>query len=289
MNRWRKNKRRTPAEAAPPSGEEQEPAGRLASAGMLLRPFGWFAAALRFLTIMPLPGRIGTAAEELAHAVPFFPLVGLLLGCLAAPAAKMLFLLLPPLPAALLTTFVLLAFSGGLHADGLADTADGFFSARSRARMLAIMKDSSIGTMGAIVLLLLLPLKAACIAAVSANPLPAVFLMPVAGRTAILLLMAMLPYVRESGSGSLFSLYFNSCPGKLAALGGLFLFIWAAQAAAGLRGLAAVFAVLLVTALFAVLCCRKIGGSTGDTLGAVCELAETAVALIFALRTEGLL
>jgi adenosylcobinamide-GDP ribazoletransferase len=75
----------------------------------------------------------------------------------------------------------------------------------------------------------------------------------------------------------------------MAALAGLILFIYAAQAVAGMRGLGAVFSVLMCTALFAGLCCRKIGGVTGDTLGAACELAETAVALIVAFRTEYLL
>jgi adenosylcobinamide-GDP ribazoletransferase len=161
---------------------EQEPFARLPLIEVFFRPFGWFMAALRFLTVIPLPGKIGTSEEELAHAVPFFPIVGLLLGCMAVPVAKIVFILLPPLPAALLTVLLLLGFSGGLHLDGLADTADGFFSARSTERMLEIMKDSSIGTMGAIALILVLLLKTACLASLNDHILSAVFLMPLAGR-----------------------------------------------------------------------------------------------------------
>lgn len=294
MNRWRKDKPKRPvptisAPIRPPRIEEEDRPRPPFSAGSLLRPVAAFAAALRFLTILPLPGRFGAAEKDLAHAAPFFPLIGLLLGCIAAPAAKLLFILLPPLPAAALTVLLLLAFSGGLHLDGLADTADGFFSARTRERMLEIMKDSSIGSMGAIALALVLLLKTACLASLNEPLLPAVLLMPLAGRAAILILMALLPYPREHGLGRLFALYFHSSAGKAAALAGLLLCALAAHVLAGAQGVAVMAATLLLTLFFAALCQRKIGGATGDTLGAACELAETAVALFFTLRTALLL
>lgn len=291
MNRWRKERRKKLVQTVPQQNkpEQQVRRPRLSFLG-LLRPVAAFAAALRFLTILPLPGRFGTTEKDLAHAAPFFPLVGLLLGCAAAPAAKLLFILLPPLPAAVLTAFLLLAFSGGLHLDGLADTADGFFSARTKERMLEIMKDSSIGTMGAVALLLVLLLKTVCLASLNEQLLlPAVFLMPLAGRTAILLLMALLPYPREQGLGRLFTLYFHSSAGKTAALAGLLLCAAAAHVTAGAQGLAAVTAMLLLLLFFAAFCQRKIGGATGDTLGAACELAETAVILLFTVRSGLLL
>ncbi|CAK8721947.1 MAG: cobalamin-5'-phosphate synthase [Candidatus Electronema aureum] len=283
MNRWRKNRRRK--EPQPQEGGEQKQAFRPISFAPLLRPFGYLAAAFRFLTLFPLPGRLGTTEEELAHSAPFFPLIGLLLGCIAAPAAQLLFSLLPPLPAAVLLTFILLAFSGGLHLDGLADTADGFFSARNRERMLEIMRDSAVGPMGVIALVLLLLFKTACLASLNAQLFfSAAFLMPLAGRTAILLLMALLPYAREGGLGSLFAAYFNSSKAWLASLAGFLLFTWVAHAAVGPQGIVAVLAVLLLTVLFAVLCRCKIGGATGDTLGAACELAEAIALLVFALK-----
>ncbi len=291
MNRWRKNRRRKEPQLQEEDNLPEARKLRFAlpvgspSLRLLLRPFGSFAAALRFLTILPLPGRFGTSEAELANAAPFFPLVGLLLGCIAAPAAQLFFHFLPPLPTAVLLTFLLLAFSGGLHLDGLADTADGFFSARSPERMLEIMKDSSIGAMGAIALILLLLLKTACLASLPPDKLlAAAFLMPAAGRAAILLLMAMLPYAREEGLGRLFAVYFNSGAGWAASLAGFFLLTWAAAAAAGPSGLAVVLAVLLLTFCFVLLCRSKIGGVTGDTLGAACELAEAAAALAFVLK-----
>ncbi len=289
MNRWRKNRPRRTSARPQLSNVEQPRRPSLSLIGQLLRPFASFIAALRFLTILPLPGRFGTADTELAHSAPFFPLVGLVLGYAAALVAKPLFFLLPPLPAAVLTTFVLLAFSGGLHLDGLADTADGFFSARSQDRMLEIMKDSNIGTMGALVLILTLLLKTVCLASLNEQLLPAIFLMPLAGRTAILLLMALLPYVRQEGLGRLFTAYFHTNRGKLAALAALFFCAFIAFSLAGAQGLIAVLAMLLMILFFAILCQRKIGGATGDTLGAACELAETVIILIFTVKTGLLL
>ena len=249
-----------------------------------------FVAALRFLSVIPLAGSFGTGKEELARAVPFFPLIGLLFGCIAVPLTWGLSLIFPPPVTAVLTVFLLLAFSGGLHLDGLADTADGFFSARPRERILEIMRDSATGAMGVIALILLLSLKIACLASIKQQLLIAVFLMPLAGRVAILLLMAMLPYARpEGGLGSLFKDSFHTKPALLRALAALLVFGWISWAAAGQQGILALFAVLLITALFALFCRQKIGGVTGDTLGAACELAEAVVALVFVLNTGGIL
>ena len=255
----------------------------------LLSNLSSFVAAVRFLTIIPLPGRFGSGSEELARAVPFFPLVGLLLGCVAVPIAWGLHTLAPPLATAVLLVFLLLSFSGGLHLDGLADTADGFFSARPREQMLKIMRDSATGAMGVIALVLVLVLKVACLSTMPGNTLVvSVFLIPIAGRIAILLLMGLLPYIRpEDGIGSVFSTYYDNRHAMTMALAGLIAFGGTAWAAAGSRGVLAAFVVLLLPALFAVFCRRKIGGVTGDTLGAVCELTEAVVALVFVLRIGG--
>jgi len=242
---------------------------------------GRFAAAFRFLTIVPLPGRLGTTAEELAGATPFFPVVGLLLGGLAVPIAWGLNLLLPSMVAAVLLTFVLLAFSGGLHLDGLADTADGFFSSRPKEQILEIMRDSASGAMGVIALVLLLLVKVTCLASMAGNLLPVVFLMPLAGRAAILLMMGLLPYARPRGG--LASLFYSR-RSKAVALWALVFLVVAAWLAAGWQGLMAVLAVVGMVLLFGWFCRVKIGGATGDTLGAACELAEAVVTLVFAIN-----
>ncbi|CAK8719472.1 Adenosylcobinamide-GDP ribazoletransferase [Candidatus Electrothrix laxa] len=254
----------------------------------IISMIGSFIAALRFLSIIPFAGSLGTSEEELARAVPFFPLVGLLFACITLPLTWCLSQVLPPAVTAVLTVFILLSFSGGLHLDGLADTADGFFSSRPRERMLEIMRDSASGAMGVMALVLLLSLKIACLASMSDQLFIAVFLMPIAGRVAILLLMAMLPYARsEGGLGSLFKDSFDTYQARLRAGAAVLVFAGIAWAAAGPQGLLAVFAVLLMTALFAFFCRKKINGVTGDTLGAACELAEAVVALVFVLKLGG--
>jgi adenosylcobinamide-GDP ribazoletransferase len=252
---------------------------------------GSCVAALRFLSVIPISGNFGTSEEELASSVPFFPLVGLFFGCIALPVSWGLSVVLPPGVTAVLTVFLLLAFSGGLHLDGLADTADGFFSSRPRERMLEIMRDSATGAMGVIALVLLLSLKIACLAdlAAAGNKLfLVVLLMPVAGRVAILLLMALLPYARpEGGLGALFKNSFATNQARLRALAVVLVFTGIFWVAAGAQGILAVCAVLLITAVFAHFCRQKIGGVTGDTLGAACELAEATVALLFVLKLGG--
>jgi adenosylcobinamide-GDP ribazoletransferase len=245
---------------------------------------GRFAAALRFLTIIPLPGSLGTTEDELTGATPFFPLVGVLLGCIAVPLVWLSHLLLPPLVTAVLATLFLLAFSGGLHLDGLADTADGFFSSRPREKILEIMRDSATGAMGVIGIVLLLLLKVACLASLGTNLLPVVFLMPLAGRTAILLMMVLLPYARPQGG---LATLFYSRRSRIVALWSFLVFAAMAWLLAGVQGVSAVLAVVLLVALFSWFCQRKIDGATGDTLGASCELAEAAVALVFVIRIGG--
>jgi len=129
-----------------------------------------FLAALRFLTIFPVPGPWGSAEEDLARSVPCFPLVGLLLGCLGAAMAWVLGRFhVPAMLAALALVVLLLGFSGCLHLDGLSDSADGLFSSRSRDRMLEIMKDSHVGPMGLVAVLVILLAKFSALASMPAG------------------------------------------------------------------------------------------------------------------------
>jgi len=169
----------------------------------------WFrrcVAAFRFLTIMPLPGSFGATDEDLAGSPLFFPVVGLVLGLIAGACAWVLWRLVPPPVAAVLLTFILFSFSGALHLDGLADSADGLFSARSRERILVIMRDSRIGAMGVIALVMFLALKISALSVLSRDEaVRAALLIPVSGRCAIVVMMALLPYVRpEGGLGTRF-------------------------------------------------------------------------------------
>src|SRR5208283_4809952 len=118
-----------------------------------------FLAAMRFLTVIPFPGNWGADESSLAGSTVFFPVVGLLIGLGAAAVAACAARWLPAGPAAGLVIVALLAVSGGLHMDGLSDSADGLLSARPRERALEIMRDSHVGAMGVIAIVCVLLLK----------------------------------------------------------------------------------------------------------------------------------
>jgi adenosylcobinamide-GDP ribazoletransferase len=238
-------------------------------------------AALRFLTILPIPGGWGTAADDLAGSVPWFPVIGLLLGAVAAAAAWAISLVAPPMVSAAVVVILLLSFSGCLHMDGLSDTADGLLSSRSRERILEIMKDSHIGAMGVVAIVCVLLLKFAALASLPAGRLwPAVLLMPLAGRCAIVLHMAVLPYARPEGLGAVF---YRRRP-RWAAVWAAAVLGMAAYGVLGVEGLIVWAACIVVTLAFSAYVYRKIGGATGDTLGAVCEIIEIVPALTLAVR-----
>lgn len=236
-------------------------------------------AAVRFLTIFPVPGTLGREREELAGAVPSFPLVGLMLGLLSGGISWVLWSVLPPLVAAVLLTTCLLGYSGGLHVDGLADTADGFCSARSRERILDIMRDSRIGAMGVAALVLLLLTKISTLATLpAAAALQAAILMPIAGRVGIVILMALLPYARkEEGLGTLF----YSRRSRWSAVWAFCFLFFVLLLTIGWNCWLPMSLFFFILLGFALLCRRIIGGATGDTLGAACEIGEACIPLAF--------
>lgn len=239
-------------------------------------------AAFRFLTVFPLPSSLGRAPDDLAGATFFFPVVGLTLGMLAGGSALLLWHVFPPFVAAVMLVFLLMSFSGALHLDGMADTADGFFSARDRAETLEIMRDSRIGVMGVAALFMALLLKVSSLAVMDSGLVfRASLLTPLAGRCALLLAMAVLPYARpEGGLGTLF----YSRHLRRAAVTGMIVLFIVSTAVLGFTGLAAAGVISVVTLLFSWFCHLRIGGATGDTLGASCEIAET-VLLVFLIAT----
>ena len=236
-------------------------------------------AAIRFLTIISVPGKLGTSTEDLAGSLYWFPFVGLLIGVVTG---GLIYLAGPyfPMPVAVvMAVTLLLAFSGGLHLDGVADCADGFFSSRPRERMLEIMRDSHIGAMGVIALVLVLAFKGAALFSVPSSELwQPLVLMPVAGRAAMLIMMVVLPYARKEGG--LASVFYDRTSLFLA--GWALLFVLATGwLVAGILGLLATIGALLILLFFCWFCHARIGGATGDTLGAASEIAEAAMAIFY--------
>lgn len=244
-----------------------------------------FFAAIRFLTIAPVPARLCGGEPELGRGVVFFPAVGLLIGAAGAALAWGLSAALPPWPgAALLVTYLLFA-SGGLHVDGLADAADGFLSSRAPEQALAIMRDSRSGGMAVVAVVVVFAIKV-----LSLGSLPvglwwgALVLAPLAGRCALVWSLFLLPYARPEGG--LASVFYRRRPMAGSALATV-LAAGVGWWALGAAGLLAAGAALALTLLWSAWCRRRIGGGTGDTLGAACEMGEAAVLLTLAACAHG--
>lgn len=237
-----------------------------------------FFAAISFLTIVRIPPAWCGDEQALGRSLSWFPVVGLLIGCAAALCDGVLRTLFPGLlvPSAL-TIILLIAVSGGFHLDGLADSADAFMSSRPKDQMLEIMKDSRCGPMGVLVIVALLLLKFAALASLSGDwRAPTIVLMPLAGRSALVLKTVSLNYVRDSGLVSMFQRGNRERNYGIT----LLLLVGSSCLAFGLKGFWVVFACLLVIWIFARYCHAKIGGLTGDTLGAACELLEAVPPLV---------
>lgn len=241
-----------------------------------------FLIGLQFLTRIHLVKQTVWTAEDFGRSTRFFPLVGLVLGiCYAFAAWLLLYTLgMRSLTAALLLILPLL-LTGGLHADGFMDTADGVFSGRERARKLEIMKDSRVGAFGVVSFVMLMFVQFALLSDM-AWPLlvPALFVMPIIGRLAMVLAVACFPYAREDGMGKTFADMADRSTVVIAALTTAVLVLpWGVLATAA----------LVVGTLFAFLFCRMmtniLGGVTGDVYGAATVLTETLVLAVFSLAS----
>ena len=241
-----------------------------------------FLIGLQFLTRIRLVRQTEWTSEDFGRSTRFFPLVGLVLGiCYALFAWLLLYAVgMRALTAALLLVLPLL-LTGGLHADGFMDTADGVFSGRDRERKLEIMKDSRVGAFGVVSFVMLMFVQYALIS--DMHPLlliPALFVMPVIGRFAMVLSVACFPYAREDGMGKTFADMADRKTIVIAALITMILVLpW---------GFLAALALVLGT-VFALLFCRLIthvlGGVIGDVYGAATVLTETLVLLVFSLAS----
>jgi len=243
-----------------------------------------FLAAIQFLTILPLPRGLSPDERALGESLPFFPVVGLGIGAAVVWIDWGLGSLFPVGVTSVFAVILLIAASGGLHLDGLADTADGFFSSRPRERILEIMRDSRTGPMGVAAIVCVIALKIALIASVAAPARAWVLLLtPVAGRCALLVHMVLLPYARPKGLAQVF----HRNRSRVHALWALTFLIAAGMLAGGVPGLIAGGVSFLFALLFTACVRRRIGGLTGDTLGAACEWTELAPAFVASALLSG--
>lgn len=262
------------------SGEQDTPAGKENENSLQLalrNPVASFLTAVRFLTIIPISWRNQEDNRFFQSSLIWFPLIGLLIGSACALFVSFFIAVLPASLTAVFAMVLLAAISGCLHLDGLADSGDGLLCGRSRERALEIMRDSRTGAMGVIALVFLLLARYSALSSMAPAVLvSAVVLMPMAGRTAILITMAILPYARAGqGLGRLF----YSPDSRKAAIASLLFCVFVSLFYSVAIAFAILSAIVLTVSVFSFWCHRKLGGATGDTLGAVCELTELAVSI----------
>jgi adenosylcobinamide-GDP ribazoletransferase len=234
----------------------------------------YFFAALRFFTRLPVPAWVGHSDAQLNHATRYFPLVGWIVGLIGVLVTWLAARVLPPSMAVLLGMAATLLATGAFHEDGFADSCDGFGGGWEKAQVLTIMKDSRIGSYGAIGIVLLLLGKWNALYELNIFMLPALFAGHAVSRAAAVTLIYRLEYVRDE-SGKSKPLAVGMSKGELAVawLFGLLPLLLLLSWQQALQGL---LAVLVVTWLVARYTRRRIGGYTGDVLGATQQLSEFA-------------
>ncbi len=242
-----------------------------------------FLLALSFFTRIPI-GKQEFGSLTLAQSVVAFPMVGAVIGLLDGGFyLVMLALGLPTIISAWITIGFHLLLTGGLHEDGLADTADGLASGRDRSQKLAIMRDSRIGSYGVLALITVISLRANIIASFTGNfTTLLIFITTAASSRAFLaLLMYNLQYAKDSGLAVRAGKPSLNDSLIAAALG------FAALLLTGkiLAALIAICALAIIYIIIKYITSKNFGGITGDTLGASQQISEIAL-LLFFLRHE---
>jgi len=244
---------------------------------MLLDAWREFKLALAFLTRLPLRSEQWSDGDLAASVVMFAP-VGALVGGIAALVYTVVaWSGLPPWIAAVAAITAMVWITGGLHEDGLADVADGFGAGQTRADRLRIMRDPQIGSHGTVALVLGLSARIGALAALG-DPVPVGLVLIAAGavsRSAIAVVMLALPRARADGLAASAGRphWMRVTAVALVAIALAMLLLGPHPGSAGLLGAA------LGASAVAWLAERRIGGQTGDVLGAVQQLAETGFLL----------
>lgn len=241
------------------------------------------ALLFKFMTRLPIGFEPKFDSDSLGKSMKFFPIVGMVMGLiLLAFFWALSYVIYSPMVMVVTLVIIEVILTGGLHLDGLADTFDGIFSYRSKQKMLDIMKDSRLGTNGGLVLILYFILKVALIYEldmIAGIPSGIVLLLtPAIARLNSVINCASAPYARATGMGKTFIDNTNGFGVVVATIltlifSGIVCYVFFIP----LTILIIIPVVMLLGFIFAKLMTRKIGGVTGDTLGAVVELSEVLV------------
>ncbi|MBA3066285.1 adenosylcobinamide-GDP ribazoletransferase [bacterium] len=242
----------------------------------MIRPKDFFLA-LQFLTVIPFKTKLKYNEDSFSNSAVFFPLVGLLIGSVLALFNILLSGFLPDFTVNVILVFLLVLITGGLHMDGFADTIDAFYLKRSKEDTLRIMRDSHTGVMGVLGIVFIILLKIGFLETFSTSEkLKPLLITPVLSRWSMVLSMFFFSYARDGGKAKAF---FTGMNGRKLFLATLITF----AVTYFILGIAGFMLIALIAASalgFGLTVRKRIGGITGDTLGAVNEISEV-LALIF--------
>ncbi len=238
-----------------------------------------FLTALRFLTIIPLPGR-KISPREVGRSLAYFPAVGAIIGLILLGLNWVLGLLLPQALVNILLLVSLAIVSGGLHLDGFVDTCDGMVGHKTVRERWRVMKDSRAGAFGIIGVCLLLLVKYVSLNSVPANWLVlTLLLMPALSRWAMVYAVFAYPYAKPSGLGKVFKQEASLSVFLVATVIALAIAVIPAQ----LSGLVIMLGVWIIVTAIAFYLKGRFGGLTGDAYGAINEIAEVLVLILVCL------
>lgn len=241
--------------------------------------FKAFILGLQFLTRLPINTRIDFDKKILSKTPIFFPIIGMIIGGIAAIIYYLLSFINKDF-AALGTVLSLVVITGGLHLDGLSDTCDGFFSSRTREKVLEIMKDSRVGTFGVIAIVFDILFKYILLRTMDTSVAVSALIISCAiGRTMIVMFISFGKSARPGGMGEIFV---SKNSKNYFALALLILFV-IGSIIGKFAFLIAFFSAVIFSILFMRYSYEIIGGVTGDVYGADCELSEIIVMMAFFL------
>jgi adenosylcobinamide-GDP ribazoletransferase len=245
-----------------------------------------FLAAFQFLTSIPLPIKCRLSQEQLGRATAWFPLVGLIIGLVLAALNWLLGFILPAGVVNALLIAALVVLTGALHLDGFADTCDGLAGHKTVEERWQVMHDSRMGAFGVVGIVMLLLVKY-----VSLNNVPPDFMyatlvfMPVVSRWTMVHAIFAFSYARPEGLGTA---YKNATRWPQYTVATVITFVVAAVLFPffSLTGFIMIFGVLIITTLFSFYLKYKFAGLTGDTYGAINEVAEVTALLLAIIAWE---
>lgn len=236
--------------------------------------------AFQFLTVLPFKIHIEIKDEDYARSLLYFPVVGVAIGAVLSVVS----LCCESLSASVTAAIVLICsvfLSGVLHLDGFADTCDGFYGSKPKEETLRIMRDSRVGVMGVVGVILLLLLKFSLIVGIPRDILWRSLITMCCLARWTQARGCLLPYARNEGKAGLFIKYARK---KDIIIGGVFTII-VFSVLFGLKGIIIFFSSLIPALIFICHAKSKIGGMTGDTIGAVSEITE--VSTLFSILIVG--